>query len=119
MKVKINTKILGDAGEDLVAQQLQQKGFTILARNYAKRYGEIDIIAQKKDVLAFVEVKFRTKRFADPTEVITPSKQRKIIKVAKHYLCAHTIEDKVCRFDVALIEKETHSIAYIENAFTE
>jgi putative endonuclease len=113
------TKQVGNAGEEQTVTYLKSQGFTIVARNYAKRYGEIDIIAQKKDVLAFVEVKFRTKQFFDTTEVITRSKQRKIIMVAKEFICSHTVENKVCRFDVALIEKETNSLCYIPNAFTE
>ena len=113
------TKQIGNTGEELVVQHLLRDGFAVRARNYSKRYGEIDIIAQKNDVLAFIEVKLRSKAYFDTTEVITRSKQRKIIMVAKEYISSHTIEDKVCRFDVALIEKDSNSLCYIPNAFTE
>ena len=46
-------KTFGNAGEELVTQYLQKDGFRIMARNYTKRFGEIDIIAQKGEVLAY------------------------------------------------------------------
>jgi len=46
-------KKLGNAGEDLVARALEQQGFVIEHRNYRKRYGEIDLIASKKELLVF------------------------------------------------------------------
>ncbi len=109
----------GKQGEDMVVQHLKTQGFTIHARNYRKRYGEIDLIAQKGNVLAFVEVKWRHNPYIDPAEVILSSKQRKIIAVAKEFLSTHTITDVTCRFDVALIEQKdnTTEIRYIANAF--
>ena len=112
---------LGKQGEDLVAHNLEQNGFSILARNYRKRYGEIDVIATKGDLLVFIEVKTRRNPLFDTTEVITPRKQQKMIMVAKEFLASHAITDKACRFDVAILEKQkdTLHITYIENAFTE
>lgn len=110
----------GKEGELLVVQCLQKRGYTIVAQNYRKHNGEIDIIAHKKDVLAFVEVKWRRNPLVDPAELIGPSKQKKIITVAKYFLSQHTYSDVVCRFDVALIEETNNSInlRYIPNAFT-
>ncbi len=117
---KVNKIEAGKRGEDLVAQYLQKQGFTIRERNYRKRYGEIDLIVQKDDLLAFVEVKWRNRPQIDPAEVIVRRKQRKIIAVAKEFLATHTITDVVCRFDVALVEplNNTAKIRYIANAFT-
>lgn len=117
----MNYKIqAGKQGEQLVSQHLQNQGYTIIAQNYRKRFGEVDIIAYKEDVLAFVEVKFRNKPLIDPAEIINFSKQRSMIMVAKHFLLTHTNTDVVCRFDVALIEKTdtTLELRYISNAFT-
>jgi len=110
----------GKEGEQLVAQYLQKKGYTIIAQNYRKRFGEIDLIAQKDDTLAFVEVKWRHNPLVDSAELIGPSKQKKIISIAKDFLSKHTDLEVVCRFDVALVEDNSNSIAlrYISNAFT-
>jgi putative endonuclease len=109
----------GKEGELLVAQHLQKKGYTIIATNYRKRFGEVDLIAQKEDTIAFVEVKWRHDPLIDPAELISPSKQKKIISIAKEFLSKHTDLDKVYRFDVALIEETYNSLnlQYISNAF--
>ncbi len=109
----------GKEGELLVAQHLQKQGYKILTQNYRKRFGEVDVIAQKDDTLAFVEVKWRHNPLIDPAEVISPSKQKKITSIAKHFLSQHNEIEVVCRFDVALIEENNNSIElrYIENAF--
>lgn len=113
-------KQLGNHGEARVAAWLTQKGFAIKATNYRKRFGEIDIIAAKDNVLAFVEVKLRSTHYFNLSEVITPAKQRKIIKTALAYIMEHNIVDKVYRFDVALLEKCTdkYKLMYVPNAFT-
>jgi len=110
----------GKEGELLVAQYLQKYGYKIITQNYRKRFGEIDIIAQKNDTIAFVEVKWRHNPLIDSAELIGPSKQKKIISIAKEFLSKHTHEDVVYRFDVALIEQNNNSInlQYIPNAFT-
>lgn len=113
---------LGKKGEDLVALYLQQQGYTICARNYTQRCGEIDIIAQKETVRAFVEVKLRQSHYFALSEVITPSKQRKIIAAARWYNSQErTQHDLIYRFDVALLEHHgsDYDITYIPNAFTQ
>ena len=111
---------LGNRGESLVAQLLENKGYTIIARNYQKRFGEIDLIAERNDVLAFVEVKTRTHELFDLSELITPTKQRKIIATAKAFIAEKHYDDKTCRFDVALLQDcNADKISYISNAFTE
>lgn len=110
----------GKEGELLVAQYLQKQGYTVICQNYRKRFGEIDLIAQKNDTLAFVEVKWRRNPLIDSAELIGPSKQKKIISIAKEFLSKHNDLEVVCRFDVALIEDNNNSIElrYIPNAFT-
>lgn len=112
-------KEFGNAGEELTAQYLQKNGYTILARNYTKKFGEIDIIAKKGDVLAFIEVKTRSAFYENLTGIITRSKQKKMIMVAKAYMGQHNVIDKVCRFDVAFIQTVNgiQEISYIPNAF--
>lgn len=105
-----------------MAQYLQKNGYTIITQNYRKRFGEIDIIAKKNDTLAFVEVKWRNNPLIDSAELIGPSKQKKIISIAKEFLSKHTHLEVICRFDVALIEQRTNksiNLQYIPNAFTD
>ena len=112
---------LGKEGEDRVARYLKDKGFYILEQNYRKPYGEVDIIACKGNLILFVEVKTRQKEYGDIAEIILPSKQKKIITVAKTYIARHNHDTKTCRFDVAFVEgiAERTRINYIENAFQE
>ena len=66
---------LGRAGEQAAARFLEEKGFTILGRNLHTPHGEIDLLAEKADVLVFVEVKTRrNKRYGLPEEAVTPAK---------------------------------------------
>lgn len=111
--------LLGKAGEERVAQYLEKHGFSILEKNYAQRTGEIDLIACKGELLVFVEVKMRTETSFDLCEVITYSKQKKIISVAKNYLARHDQDHttKSCRFDVALIDNATNRLTYLPDAF--
>jgi putative endonuclease len=111
----------GILAEQFVCDYLTNNGFTIIVRNYRKRYGEIDIIAKKDDLLSFIEVKRRDTSQIDIAEIITPSKQAKIISVAKEFLSTHTNTiTNICRFDVALVETQNNNlqIRYIVNAFT-
>jgi len=110
---------LGKAGENIVVAALKKKGYSILDRNYRRQYGEIDIIAGKKDLLLFIEVKMRKNPRFDLEYLITYSKQRKIVTVAKEYIARYNHDQKTCRFDVALIEGtiKNHKLTYIPNAF--
>ena len=113
-------KQCGDKGEQLVAQFLEADGFRILARNYARRNGEIDLVAQRGQMIVFVEVKSRTQSSFDLTEVISRAKQKRVIAAAKSFIIGHRLYDNGYRFDVALIENlESEMITYIPNAFTE
>lgn len=115
---KTPKRALGDAGEAHITHKLEARGFTILARNYTIRGGEIDIIALKDELVLFIEVKTRTRSDFALSEVITPSKQKKIIFAARYFLATQNITDKVCRFDVALVEGSDKKTTYIPNAFT-
>ena len=107
-------KIFGDKSENLAALFLEQKGYMILERNYfARKLGEIDIIAQKEDVLHFIEVKSGKADF-DPVYNITPAKLRKVIKASHYYMktkgldMAFSIDALIIRYDeVEFIENVT------------
>ena len=117
--MQTSQRIMGDRGEALVARSLEMAGFRIVARNYTKRFGEVDLIAERQNLLLFVEVKTRTKQLFDLTELITLVKQKKIIAAAKAYIVEQQVVDKICRFDVALVENlEKGTVTYIADAFT-
>lgn len=115
------TKALGDWGERVAAQYLNQRGFSIVESNYRCPYGEIDLIVQGWGFLAFVEVKLRkSARYGAPAEYVGKSKQGKLRKTALHYLQRHPTSLQP-RFDVLEIYGEKGKgeplIYHIENAF--
>lgn len=113
-------KQYGSSGEERVCHILQDQGFTILARNYLTRGGELDVIARKQDLVVFVEVKTRAKSLFDLSTVITHAKQHKMIQTAEQFLVSHRLEDVECRFDVALLESDeygTSHLTYLSDAF--
>ncbi len=111
---------LGKQGEEFTQQWLKKNNYTILATNYRTKQGEIDIIARQKNVIAFIEVKLRSHDYFQLSQVITPSKQKKIIACALDYSMRHTITSCVLRFDIALLHCNDNgfSLEYIPNAFT-
>lgn len=119
-KRHISKRLLGNRGEQAIADYLVKQGYTIIATNYQKRSGEIDLIAQKNELIAFIEVKLRTKNYFNISEVITFSKQRKIIATAQRFILEQSLFNHIYRFDVALVEynNDNSVITYIKNAFT-
>lgn len=101
----MKSKELGNIGERLAIRYLKSNYYTIIFHNYHCRYGEIDIIAQKKKLLAFVEVKTRSSTsFGEPIDAVTEQKRDKIIKTAYNFLGKYPEYDKYgTRFDVICI----------------
>lgn len=108
----------GQQGEAQVVKWLEHNSYEIMQRNYQVRAGEIDIIARKQEVVAFVEVKYRSDHYFSLSEVITPTKQKRVMRAAHFFIAQHPNLYCSYRFDVALVEPE-HGITYIENAFGE
>ncbi len=110
----------GQKGEAHIAKLLKRKGFRVLEKNYHSRFGEIDIIAENRQYIVFVEVKTREKKgLVAPFEAITPAKQRKLILTAEQYLAKHSTSLQP-RFDAAAVYTENGKITgeeYLENAF--
>jgi putative endonuclease len=93
----------GISAESRAAALLIAKGFRILARRWKTPVGEIDIVARRRKLLLFVEVKARD-NFDDAAESVTPRNQRRIIAAAEAWLAAHpddVLSDM--RFDVVLV----------------
>lgn len=97
---------LGKWGESVAATFLEAHGYRIIGRNWRTTIGEIDIIAQLGEQLAFVEVKTRRGRAnGTPEEAITPRKAAKMREVAWAYLTTHELDDET-DFSIDLIAIE-------------
>ena len=97
---------IGVLGEDLVAKWLQSQGWMVINRRFSCRWGEVDIIAQKDDALAFIEVKTRTNGSWDAggRYAVNYRKQTKIYQTAEIFLVQHPDKaDYLCQFDVAIV----------------
>ncbi len=113
-------KSLGDQGEEIAVNELEKQGYTIVDRNFRKKYGEIDIIAKKGDTVAFVEVKTRVNTSMGlPREAVNLKKQNRIKNTAMAYITENQLYDTNFRFDVAevMVLNDTVYFNYIENAF--
>ena len=116
----LSSRQKGDRGEDQAVLLLKNKGYTLLAKQYATRWGEIDIIAQKKDLIVFVEVKTRAQAYSSLLELVTFKKQQRLIKTAYQFIQEH--ERKLqksfsYRFDVITVCGSAPFFNHIEQAF--
>ena len=114
----------GQRGERLAARHLKAAGYRILERNYRITQGEIDLVAFRDGVLAFVEVRSQaTPGPLDPLHSITRSKQRRIIRAAEHYVATRRPHDDgiATRFDVVTVRCDpaggSPEIRHIRGAF--
>ncbi len=107
----------GTDAESLAAQFLEEKGWTIIARHFTTRFGELDLVADDGKEVVFIEVKARRNlAFGYPEEAVTPQKIRKIALAAQLYLNQHQGLDKSWRVDVIAIEwtETTPRISHFE-----
>jgi len=110
----------GARGEDTAAAFLARRGWQILERNVRYREGELDIIAFKDGVLAFVEVKTRRSvRSGTGAEAVTPVKQARIRRLAMRYLSEHHPKVDAVRFDVIELRvgADRYLVRHFEAAF--
>ena len=127
------TKRRGDFGETATAKYLAKKGYRILARNLHLSHYEIDIVAENREFLVFIEVKSRTVPYLTesgespyaitPAMAVTKEKQRNLVSAARMYLGKYPT-DKQPRFDVIEVYLQENGnsfrvlkIHHIENAF--
>ena len=118
MKIPSTRLSLGQRGEQIVCDNMLNRGYRILERNLRYKFGEIDIVAEKNHTLCFVEV--RTRENADlghPLETISVNKQKRIRRAAEAFISRRHINNYAIRFDVAFILWSTMEYGYVENAF--
>ncbi|MCX5687086.1 MAG: YraN family protein [Candidatus Omnitrophica bacterium] len=111
----------GKKGEDEAVSFLRRYGYKIIERNYRTKLGEIDIIADYKGCICFVEVRAKNNTtFGFPEETILKKKQLSVSKAALTYIKKFKLENKSCRFDVVAIsniDSAKPDIKLIKNAF--
>ena len=114
---------LGKLREDLATNYLEENGYSILERNFVIQKAEIDIIAQKDNVLAIVEVKTRSSLdFGSPQDFVKQKKIQLLIKAVNAYINDREKdfqEDLEIRFDIVAIHKngESFAIEHLTDAF--
>lgn len=110
---------LGKNGEDLAVDFLVKNGYQIIERNWRYQKAEIDIIAQKEDILAVIEVKTRSSsEFGNPQDFIYPKKIKLLVNAINEYVISKDLEVNV-RFDIIAILKtgnETH-LEHLKDAY--
>ena len=110
---------LGKFGEELAVDFLKKNGYEILETNWVFDKAEIDIIAQKENILAVVEVKTRSSvEFGLPQEFVKTKKIQLLVKAVNEYVMQNDLDVEV-RFDIVAIHKENSDfvIEHIEDAF--
>lgn len=117
------TNPIGILGEQEAAKMLEKKGFRVVEKNWRMGHLEVDLIAENKKEIVFIEVKTRTSTFGNkmPEEYVDLLKRKRIITAANAYIKYKQIA-KIPRFDIIgiLIDAKTNNITYckhIENAF--
>ncbi len=128
LKILTPKRVTGNFGENAATDFLKKNGYSIKERNYISPPGEIDIIAEKDDTLAFIEVKTRTLgkeslKETRPAAAVTREKQRKIISSAKFYVGTNKTGKRL-RLDIIEVylikngkDLKVQNIKHIENAF--
>ena len=110
---------LGKLGEELAVEFLRKDGYEILETNWTFQKAEIDIIAQKENTLAVVEVKTRSSlEFGLPQDFVKPKKIQLLVKAINEYVVSKNLDIEV-RFDIIAVHKEDKSFAieHLKDAF--
>lgn len=114
-----STKEIGNEGENIACEYLRKMGYKIRDRNWHFSKYEVDIIIENDDIIAFVEVKFRSGNYFGEPEVFVSQKQKhNLIRVANHYIDKMNII-KEARFDILSILKmgDKLTLNHIADAF--
>lgn len=119
---ELNKREFGAELEALACKYLHQNGCKIITTNFLCKLGEIDIIAEDKNTLVFIEVRYRKQSgFGGALESVGAKKRQRIIKTASYYLQQNKLTNKrQCRFDVFAIEGNLQRMQYnwIKDAFS-
>lgn len=121
---------IGEMGETIISKWLENKGFFILERNYRKKWGELDIVAKKDEIIHFVEVKTVKRRSYNgvfeqeihnyrPEDNMHPWKTKRLSRVIQTYLLEGDKNNNLWQFDLVCVfldpEKKVAKIRFMEN----
>lgn len=117
-------KKFGNWGEKIALDYLELEGYDLISTNYHTRYGEIDIVTIKDNVIYFIEVKTRSSNsFGMPEDSISSAKREKLLITASLFLEENPDLPDVWQFDLITIEGKYHSnnpkITHFRNAIVE
>ena len=114
-------KALGNEGEQAAVDLLEAGGYRVLARNFRCAWGEVDVVAERGELLCFVEVRARSSAaWGDPAHTVSWAKQRRVAKAALHYLFERGgPKERMVRFDVVSVlgRGQAAVVEHIPNAF--
>lgn len=114
-------KALGNAAEQAAVELLERSGYRVVARNFRCAWGEVDVVAERGELLCFVEVRMRSSAaWGDPAHTVSWAKQRKVTRAALHYLFERGgSEERMVRFDVVSVlgRGEKALVEHIPDAF--
>lgn len=112
----MDKKQFGIWAEEQTVRYLAAKGYKILARNWHCRFGELDIVAKKDQIIHFIEVKARRQfAFGFPEESLTAAKQHKLLRAITGYLAYQP--NQLWQLDLVIIEQrgEKYYLQLFEN----
>jgi putative endonuclease len=116
-----NKREKGAKGEQFASNFLEKNGYKVIKKNFNfSRFGEIDIVCEKDNLLVFVEVRSKQNpNTPDPINSINFGKQKNFRKAAEGYIYINKIENKDCRIDVIIVDftVEPVNLLHLENAF--
>ncbi len=110
---------VGRQAEDVAASWLEQHGFQILNRNWRNRWCELDIVAERQNIIHIIEVKYRRRPdFGTGFDYITPDKIHRLQRAALMWLSAHQRQASQYQIDVISITGaiEASNVEYLPNA---
>jgi putative endonuclease len=115
------TQEFGELGERIAERWLRRNGWRLVQRRFRSGHRDIDLIVERDDTVAFVEVKARRgAEFGDPVEAVNWSKQRELTRSASVWIQRHGRPTDSYRFDVigVLVEGERVRVRHVPNAFS-
>src|SRR5918993_846191 len=109
-------RTLGQEAEEAAARFLERAGLRVMERNVRFAHGEIDLVCRDDGVVVFVEVKCRHARWGDPpAEAVSWHKQRRLTRLAQHYLKWRRLHQVRCRFDVVAVTIEDNGVRRVRH----
>jgi putative endonuclease len=121
MRSNASARSAGARYEDIALDHLERAGLALIERNYACRYGEIDLVMRERDTVVFVEVRYRRGGvFGDGIDSVDAGKRAKLVRAAEVFLVNHPrLAGAACRFDVVAISGDATAPAldWRRNAF--